>query len=242
VHNASDPCKGQGVGYANARWEDPPYAQFYLRAQNHPNAPRTLVTFTRSVTVRLNKASIDTATNGGTDASPLIGNLFYNGLFFFYDPNDPRTLSATPVPLGPTPYERARVGIMNHDTSGHIIPKLVGGRGDLPPADVNLATNNTRNIFAQDATVNNTGYTDILGHASYRTQRTGSAVGDPTIYDRLDNGCDLCIKFTLSYPMGAAQFPFTEAGPRPYRPTRITVTVYPDGSGTRLQTRWWGNP
>ncbi len=98
--------------------------------------------------------------------------------------------------------------------------------------------------------VNNGDYNDIWGSPGANpNQRTGANAGMPTIYTRLNSGCDLCVKITLSYPMLAGGptahiFPFVDdaTGERPFRPTRSTITVYPDGSGTAFQTRWWGNP
>jgi hypothetical protein len=189
------------------------------------------VTFTRVVTVRLTKPSIGV---GGTEAQPVMGNIFYNNRYYFYNYPADTLVNA----------DTARIGFVGgHDTSGHIIPKLFGGRGDLAPAAYASDSNNTRNIFAQEAHFNSEGYVDLWGHSTYRaTQQTGAGAGQPTIYSLLNNGCDLCLKITLSYPMGVIQFPFTENGPRPFRPSRVTVTIYPDGSGTSIQSRWWGNP
>ena len=92
-----------------------------------------------------------------------------------------------------------------------------------------------RNFFPQSVSSQNS-YDDIWGHAGKLTQSNG----EPTIYARVQSGCDVCVRIILTYPNGITQFPFTESGDRPYRPTQIHVRIWV--GGTQEIGRRFNNP
>jgi hypothetical protein len=200
AHNASSPC-ADGVGYTNADWAS--YATLNMRPQNHPNAPLSHYPVTRSVNVLLDKSTLSSRRS---DVSKEIKKQLFQQLSYFFDS------SGNVLPNSSSP-QQARIGYTT-DTGGHIIPSQFGGPGT-----------DRKNVFAQSPTSQRE-YDDVWGHSGRMTQSNGQ----PTIYARVQSGCDVCVRIILTYEKGVSQFPFTETGKRPYRPTGIHVRIWDGGS------------
>lgn len=82
-----------------------------------------------------------------------------------------------------------------------------------------------KNVFAQSPT-SQSHYDDVWGQPGVLTQSNGQ----PTIYARVKDSCDVCVRIILPYETGVSQFPFSENGPRPYRPTQIHVKIWEHGT------------
>ena len=201
VHNASVPCTG-GVGYSNATWQT--FTVVHMRRGSDTREPGNNVPLTRAVNIRLDNSTLG---GGRSDASTLVKRLYYKDLSYFFDSRD----SIQPNAAAP---ERARIGYRG-DTAGHIVPSQFGGPG-----------NDLRNFFAQSP-ASQRQYDDVWGQPGQLTQSNG----EPTIFDRVKNGCDVWVRIVLTYPKGVSQFPFTETGTnRPYRPTLIHVSIWSNGT------------